>query len=179
MEWYLYKHIRLSDNSTRWNNNKYYTHIPCDCGVGQYNTAMQYTHTYLPVKQIIDRFLFMCIILTTWRQDAIVFSDSPDTKTIFSSETTWKIIILFEKIPLKYTSLCSDLSTSITARRQYSSLSIKHKNGINVLGNDLVSWNHTFLECCMKVHHAFPKISVFPRSMLYSLVFLFINYLWL
>jgi hypothetical protein len=37
----------------------------------------------------------------------------PDTETIFSSETTGKIRILFEKIPFKYTSLCSDLDVDI------------------------------------------------------------------
>ena len=57
------------------------------------------------------------IILTTWQQEDIEFYDSPDTKTIFSSEATGKIRISFENIPLKYISLCSDLSPSITARR--------------------------------------------------------------
>jgi hypothetical protein len=57
------------------------------------------------------------IILTPWQQEDNEFYDSLDAETIFSSETTGKIIILFEKIPLKYTSLCSDLSTSITAKR--------------------------------------------------------------
>ena len=56
-------------------------------------------------------------MLTTWQQEDIEFDDSPDTETIFSSETTGKNRILFEKIPLKYTSLCSDLSASITAER--------------------------------------------------------------
>jgi hypothetical protein len=39
------------------------------------------------------------IILRAWQQEDIEFYDSPDTETIFSSETTGKIRILFEKIP--------------------------------------------------------------------------------
>jgi hypothetical protein len=41
------------------------------------------------------------IILTPWQQEDNEFYDSLDAETIFSSETTGKIIILFEKIPLK------------------------------------------------------------------------------